>query len=197
MQALPTKSEREAPISKLAKASPESTEETLASRRRQRSRHADWREDLLRSNHRARSEGSPEAPHRGGRRQGGPAAVTASERFRDVGVPQFWDGQKKLGKEVARSIGAPDWTAWDIYLIYGPSTEWTDQGFPAPEAALAQVKGVVVGTNGTLTPAGDQARVPSSMRGRVDLVGEQADLETLLSKVAEPFATRYPSTTTR
>jgi hypothetical protein len=38
---------------------------------------------------------------------------------------------------------------------------------------------------------GDQARVPQSMSGRVDVVGEQANLETLLARLAEPFARRY------
>ena len=40
-----------------------------------------------------------------------PEAIKASEQFRDLGVPQFWDGDQKLGHEVSRSLGAPDWTA--------------------------------------------------------------------------------------
>jgi hypothetical protein len=121
-----------------------------------------------------------------------PDADEASARFRGLAVPQFWDGSKRLGKEVGRSIGAPEWTAWDVYLFYPPGAEWTDAGLPPPEAALAQAAGVVVGTKGTLPAAGDQSRLPKRMVGRADVVGEQANLEALLAAVAGPFAKRYP-----
>jgi hypothetical protein len=123
-----------------------------------------------------------------------PAAAQATERFRDLSVPQFWDGKKRLGKEVGRSIGAPGWTAWDVYLFYPPGVEWTDVGLPPPEAALVQAGGVVVATKGTLPPAGDQSRLPKLMKGRADVVGEQGNLEALLTQVAEPFARRYALT---
>jgi hypothetical protein len=126
-----------------------------------------------------------------------PAAAEASERFHDLPVPQFWDGESKLGKEVGRSIGAPGWTAWDIYLVYPPGAEWTDQGLPPPEAALAQAGGVVVGTIGTLPPVADQSHLPKRMGGRAEVVGEQANLEALLTQVAEPFAKRYGVAGTR
>jgi hypothetical protein len=121
-----------------------------------------------------------------------PAAIEAGARFRDRPVRQFWDGTKKLGHEVGRSIGAPDWTAWDVYLFYPPGAVWDDHGLPAPYAALAQAGGVVVGTKGTLPAVGDQSRVPKSMSGRADAVGDMANLEALLTQVAEPFARRYP-----
>jgi hypothetical protein len=120
-----------------------------------------------------------------------PAADEASTQFHDL--PQFWDGSKRLGKEVGRSVGAPDWTAWDVYLFYPPGAEWTDKGLPAPEAALAQTEGAVVATKGTLPPSGDQAQVPKRLTGRADVVGEQTDLDALLTRVAEPFAKRYAS----
>jgi hypothetical protein len=126
-----------------------------------------------------------------------PAAEEASARFSGLAVPQFWDASKRLGKEVGRSIGAPEWTAWDVYLFYPPGAEWTDAGLPQPEAALAQAGGVVVGTKGALPPAGDQSRLPKRMAGRADVVGEQANLEALLSAVAEPFAKRYPARAAR
>lgn len=122
----------------------------------------------------------------------GPAAAAeAAVQYRQIPVPQLWDGSKKLGSEVARSIGAPEWTAWDIYLFYAPGAEWTDQGLPAPEAALAQAGGVVVGTKGTLPPAGDPSFLPKPLAGRVDVVGEQKNLEALLLRVAESFAARH------
>jgi hypothetical protein len=121
------------------------------------------------------------------------AAIDASAQFRDAHAPQFWDGAQKLGKEVGRSLGAAGWTAWDIYLFYPPGAEWTDAGLPPPEAALAQAGGVVVGTPGSLPPAADQSRLPAKMRGRAIVVGEQADLDALLAKVAGDFAKRHAS----
>jgi hypothetical protein len=117
-----------------------------------------------------------------------PAANEASKRFADVPGPQFWDGDQKLGDAIGRSIGADGWTAWDVYLFYAPGAEWTDEGMPAPSVALAQAGGAVVGTKGSLPPAGDQSRLPKRMRGRADVVGEQSNLEALLSAVAVPFA---------
>jgi hypothetical protein len=40
-----------------------------------------------------------------------PAAEEASARFSGLALPQFWDGSQRLGKEVGRSIGAPEWVA--------------------------------------------------------------------------------------
>ncbi len=117
-----------------------------------------------------------------------PAAVEASHRFRYLPVPQFWDGSQNLGKEVGRSVGADGWIAWDVYLFYPPGAEWTDAGLPAPAAALAQAGGVVVGTKGTLPPAGDQTRLVERMRGHADVVGEQSNLDALLAQVAGSFA---------
>ena len=122
------------------------------------------------------------------------SAEDAAAMFHDPALPpvsQLWDGAKRLGREVARSLGAPKWTAWDIYLFYPPGAEWTDAGLPPPEAALAQVADVVVGTKGTLPAAGDPARVPAEVRERVDVVGEQKDLDALLLRVADGFASRH------
>jgi hypothetical protein len=108
-------------------------------------------------------------------------------------VPQFWDGTQKLGKAVARSVDAPDWTAWDIYYFYPPGVEWSDEGLPKPEAGLLQdaPNGVVVGFKGTLPPTADQSRLRAELRERADVVGEMSNFETLLAQVAEPFAKRY------
>ncbi|MEO7736123.1 MAG: hypothetical protein ABIY55_34515 [Kofleriaceae bacterium] len=118
-----------------------------------------------------------------------PAAQEASGKL--VGVPQFWDGTQLLGHEVARSVGAPEWIAWDVYLFYPPGTEWTDRGLPVPEAALAQAGGVVVGTKGTLPALADQSHLPRKLQGRAEVVGAQSNLEALLAKVGESFAARY------
>jgi len=119
------------------------------------------------------------------------ASVEASQQFRDVAAPQFWDGEQKLGLEVARSLAVPDWVAWDIYLFYPPGVEWTDSGLPLPEAVLVQANGAVVGAKGTLPSKGDQSRVPPGFSDRAVIVGEQSELPELLSQVAVPLAQRH------
>jgi hypothetical protein len=120
-----------------------------------------------------------------------PAAVEVSAMFRDA-VPQFWDGAQLLGKEVARSVGAPSWVAWDVYLFYGPGAEWTDAGLPPPAAALAQAGtgegGGVVATIGTLPARGNQTWIPSRLAGRVVMAGTYEELPALLGEVARRFA---------
>jgi hypothetical protein len=123
-----------------------------------------------------------------------PSAVEASAAYRNFPAPQFWDGNQRLGKEVARSIAAPDWTAWDIYYFYPPGAEWGEGGIPQPEMGLVQdlPNGVVVGFKGTLPPVADQSRLREGLRGRADVVGDLSHFDTLLAQVAERFAKRYP-----
>jgi hypothetical protein len=81
-------------------------------------------------------------------------------------------------------------------LFYPPGAEWTDAGMPAPEAALAQAGGVLVGAKGTLPPLADQSHLPKKLRGYAEVVGEHEDFEELrdaLSRVATAFAKRYPN----
>jgi hypothetical protein len=120
-----------------------------------------------------------------------PSAEKASEAFRDHPIAQFWDGDQKYGNEIARSLGADGWIAWDIYLFYPPGVEWTDTGMPKPEAALAQAGGVVIGTKGTLPAVQLEGHIPKRLRDGVDVVGPQSDLEGLLARAATPFAQRY------
>ena len=117
-----------------------------------------------------------------------PAAEGASAMFEHLDLPQFWDGSRRLGREVGASIGVPDWVAWDIYLFYRPGTEWTDDGLPPPAAFLAQVDGRVVAGRGTLAPRGDQAALSPRLRGQAVVVGGRADLPALLAEVAARFA---------
>lgn len=117
-------------------------------------------------------------------------AQTASDAFRDHPIPQFWDGDQKYGHEIARSLGADGWIAWDIYLFYPPGVEWTDQGMPRPDAALAQAGSVVIGTKGTLPAVQLEGHIPKRLRDVVDVVGPQSDIESLLARVATPFAQR-------
>lgn len=121
------------------------------------------------------------------------AADQQSAQFADVHVPQFWDGEKRLGWEVSRSFGLTERAAWDIYLFYPPGAEWTDAGLPPAEKAIAQARGGVIGIKGTLPPRGDQSNVPAWGKGLIDIVGQPSELAALLSAIAVPYAERYRS----
>ena len=48
----------------------------------------------------------------------------------------YWDGDKELGRFVARLIGRDDGAAaWDIFLVFGPDATWGDR----PEAVGSPV----------------------------------------------------------
>lgn len=119
------------------------------------------------------------------------SARTASQLLPTPSPPQFWDGEKRLGKDVSHSLGIREWIAWDVYLFYPPGAEWTDAGLPAPEALLAQVGGVVVASRGVLPPDGDLTRIPEELRNRFDVVGSQSEFETLLSSVVRSIAHQH------
>ena len=44
----------------------------------------------------------------------------------DRRATHYWDGEKKLGRDVGRIIGQDGSTAWDIFLVYGPDATWGD-----------------------------------------------------------------------
>lgn len=122
------------------------------------------------------------------------AAVKVTSLYADKPIPQFWDGEQLLGKEVSRSLGSDAGrAAWDIYLFYSPDAEWTDAGLPAPAKVIMQAAGVVIGGKGTLPPKGDQSRLPHWAEGRADVVGEQSELGDLLAAIAGPFAAQDPA----
>ena len=45
----------------------------------------------------------------------------------DQRATHYWDGEKKLGREVRRIVGQDGTAAWDIFLVYGPEAKWGDQ----------------------------------------------------------------------
>jgi hypothetical protein len=46
----------------------------------------------------------------------------------DARAKHYWDGNRKLGREVARILGSDDGpAAWDIFLVYGPDATWGDR----------------------------------------------------------------------
>jgi len=104
--------------------------------------------------------------------------------------PQYFDGEKLVGMGLANQLG---WSTpvWDTFLFYPPGAVWTERGLPAPERAIAQQGGVVVGMLDTLPAAPDQSRLLPELRGKAVVVGQQSDFPSLLRSVAEPFAARY------
>jgi hypothetical protein len=120
------------------------------------------------------------------------AAVEMTSTYADKPIPQFWDGERLLGKEVSRSLGVdPTHASWDIYLFYLPEAEWTDAGLPPPAKVIVQAMGVVIGAKGTLPPKGDQSDVPTWAAGRADVVGEQSELGALLTAIVVPFVAEH------
>jgi hypothetical protein len=63
----------------------------------------------------------------------------------DDRATHFWDGERKLGREVARILGRRDGAAWDIVLVYGPDAAWGD--------APASVGSPVISAGGALRRA--------------------------------------------
>jgi D-alanyl-D-alanine dipeptidase len=124
-------------------------------------------------------------------------AATASAIVAGPRVTQFWDGARRLGAEVSRSLGERERVAWDIYLFYAAGAEWTDAGMPPPAALLVQVGltdgAGVVALPGTLPARGDPARLPPFLRGRVDIVGEPEELAALLRELARRVGSPAPS----
>lgn len=121
-----------------------------------------------------------------------PSAEAMTSMYADKPIPQFWDGERLLGKEVSRSLGIdPSRISWDIYLFYSPDAEWTDAGLPPPAKVIAQTMGAVVGAKGTLPPKGDQSRIPSWAEGRADVVGEVSELGELLTAIVVPLVEQY------
>jgi hypothetical protein len=111
------------------------------------------------------------------------SAGAISITFSDKPIPQFWDGERLLGKEVSRSLGVDATHAsWDIYLFYPPDAEWTEAGLPPPAKVIVQAMGVVIGAKGTLPPKGDQSRSrvgarPSGCRRRATRAGQAAHID--------------------
>lgn len=52
------------------------------------------------------------------------AAIRAAQTIVDPRVRHFHDPKKRAGKIIARSLGEPDYVAWDIYLFYPVGSTW-------------------------------------------------------------------------
>jgi hypothetical protein len=99
--------------------------------------------------------------------------------------PQYFDGEKKLGTELAKGL-AVDEPLWDAFFFYPPGAPLA--GF---EAAIVQTNGVVVGTPNTLPPHADQSKLARELRGKAVVIGEQDNFEAILQQVTESFLSRH------
>jgi hypothetical protein len=117
------------------------------------------------------------------------AAEAMTSVYAGTAIPQFWDGDKRLGAEVSRSLGIdPSHISWDIYLFYAPDAEWTDAGLPPPTKVIAQAANAVIGSPSSLPARGDQSRIPTWVQGRAVVVGEQRELGSLLGQLVDQVA---------
>jgi hypothetical protein len=58
----------------------------------------------------------------------GDANPEVADLLVDARAKHYWDGDRKLGREVAQILGSDARSpAWDIFLVYGPDAVWGDR----------------------------------------------------------------------
>ena len=67
-------------------------------------------------------------PELGGQEKHVPAAAKLIADSRAI---HFWDGNSVLGKAYQQILKTPG-TAWDVYLVFAPETQWTNGPPPKP-----------------------------------------------------------------
>lgn len=68
------------------------------------------------------------------------AACAAAGLVGDQRVDHCYDAEKRAGRAIARSLGGDGEVAWDVYLVYPPSTAW-EHTPPPPYAWAHQLRG--------------------------------------------------------
>ena len=66
------------------------------------------------------------------------AAIPSVRALSDDRIINFYDSNKMVGKIIATSVGWPGHVAWDIYLFYGSTVEWSAAP-PKPEFWMHQL----------------------------------------------------------
>jgi len=66
-----------------------------------------------------------------------PAVPQATKRLSDVRVHHYWDGERKLVADYARTLGTNE-QPWDVYFLYDRDAEWKD-GPPKPAYWMDQI----------------------------------------------------------
>ena len=67
------------------------------------------------------------------------AALAQEAYFQDERITQFWDGERDLGRLVAKTLKLKDPIAWDVYLVYGRGKTWEREILPAPDFWMHQL----------------------------------------------------------
>ena len=67
------------------------------------------------------------------------AAGAQAGSFVDARVAQQWDGERRSGKTVAKTLRLKG-NAWDVYLLYAPGVTWTGEAPPAPTFWMHQLR---------------------------------------------------------
>jgi hypothetical protein len=68
-------------------------------------------------------------------------ARKAATLFPDSRVRNFWIATDDLGEAFQPALSLTGEPAWDVYLLYGPRTEWHGPSPPAPEFFMHQLRG--------------------------------------------------------
>lgn len=69
------------------------------------------------------------------------AARRATKLVPDRRARHYWTNELGVGEAFQNAIPLVDETAWDVYLLYPPGTEWTQAGAPAPSYYMHQLGG--------------------------------------------------------
>ena len=67
------------------------------------------------------------------------AAIPTAKAFSDDRVHHYFDANRDVGKTIANSVGWQGNIAWDIYLFYEPTLNWTNVP-PLPTCWMHQLK---------------------------------------------------------
>jgi hypothetical protein len=68
----------------------------------------------------------------------GDANPEVADLLVDDRARHYWDGERKLGRAVARLVGQGGGTsAWDIFLVYGPDASWGDEPIAVGSPVIA------------------------------------------------------------
>ena len=100
--------------------------------------------------------------------------------------PQYFDGEKRLGSELAATIGF-DEPLWDAFFFYPPNAQLAKF-----DVAIMQEGGIVAGTpNSGVPPLPDQSRLVPALRDKVAIIGEQDNFEVILKQATDAFMARH------
>lgn len=69
------------------------------------------------------------------------AARRATALVPDRRARHYWTNELGVGEAFQNAVPLVDESAWDVYLLYSPGTEWTEAGAPPPSYYMHQLGG--------------------------------------------------------